>query len=222
MLIHSEKTHFLHINVEDDIIREIPIRDDIGKNPSLCNLNNGLILFIGGQNSENVFTFDLSTSFFEFVGKMSTVRYGAYAIKYNQTVYICGGVNKENDNTLEIEYFNLNKHYEIKSVKFENSYLLRKINPLCFEVGSGEMFLVCGGYCLFDQTDTVCFVQADKLNAQVSNINMPKPITCFNPNTLQYKGFYYFFGEEEENEIYKFSEYHKSFTRIKKDDITFI
>jgi hypothetical protein len=212
----------LHINIDEDTIREIPIKDDVGKNPSLSILNNKLLLFIGGLNSENVFTFDVVNSSFEFVGKMSSVRYGAYAIKYNNLVYICGGVNQDNDNSLEIEYFSLDKHYELKTVKFENSYLLRKINPLCFEIGSGEMFLVCGGNCLFDKTDTSCFIQADKLNAQVSNILLPKPFSSFNPNNMIYKGLYYFYSDEEEDEIYKFSQFNKSFTRIRKEDLIFL
>lgn len=153
---------------------------------------------------------------------MSSVRYGAYVIKYSNLIYICGGVNQDNDNSLDIEYFDFSKHFELKTIKFENSYLLRKINPICIELGSGEMFLVCGGNCLFDKTDTSCFVQADKLNAQISNIILPKPISLFNPNTTIYKGFYYFFGDEQEEEIYKFSIINKSFTRIKKDDLVFL
>ena len=218
MLIHSEKIHFLQINVDEETLREIQIRDDIGKNPSLCNVNNKTIIFIGGNNSENVFIFDILSNKFELVGKMNSVRFGAYIIYDNDVVYICGGVNQHNDNTLEVEYFYLSKHLELKTAKFENSYLLRKINPLCFEIDSGEMFLVCGGYCLFDKTDTSCFVEADKQNVQISNILLPKAFSSLNPNTLSYKGIFYFFGEEE-NEIYKFSSSNKSFTMIMKEDL---
>lgn len=78
LLIYSEKVHFLHINVEEDTetIREIPVREDNGKNPSLCIVNNKMIIFIGGINSMNVFTFDLISDSFELVGKMNSVRYG--------------------------------------------------------------------------------------------------------------------------------------------------
>jgi hypothetical protein len=221
LLINSQKTHLLHINVEEDTMREIPIREDIGKNPSMCGITNQIVIFIGGLNSDYVFILDVKSSSFDFVGRMSSVRYGAYIIKYNQYVYICGGVNQDNDNSLEVEYFNLQTHYELKTVKFNNSYLLRKINPLSLVLGSGETFLVSGGQCLFDNTDTSCFVDPDKMNAQISNISLPKPFSSFNPNTLFYKGIYYFFGEDEENELYEFSQITNTFTRIKKEDLNF-
>ena len=220
-LINSEKMHFLSFNLDEDKLREFPVINEIGKNPSLFNISNKMLIFLGGINSENVFTFDLLNKNFDFVGKMSSVRYGGYIINHNETIYICGGVNQENDNTLEVESFHLNKHYEIKTVLFENSYLLRKINPFVFDIGSDEMFLVSGGYCLFDKTDTSCFVQADKLNAHISSVVLLKPVSSFNPVTLFYKGIYYFYGEEE-NEIFKFSTFSKSFSRIKKEDIVFI
>ena len=207
------------MNADDDTFREIPSREDIGICPSLCNLNNKIIILIGGNNSEKVFTFDVSSDEFEFVGKMNSIRKGAYIIHYNTIVYICGGVNQDNDNTIEVEYFELNKHYENKTLTFKNSYLLRKINPLCFEIESG-VFYVCGGYCLFDKTDTCCFVETEKPNVQIRNILLPKPYSSFNPNNLYYKGNHYFYGEDE-NEIYEFSSFDYSFTIIKKEDIIF-
>ena len=142
-------------------------------------------------------------------------------IQFNNIIYVCGGINQENDNTLDVEYFDLNKKYEIKTAKFENSYLLRKINPFCFEIGSGEMLLICGGNCLFDKTDTSCFVEPDKLFVQITNILLPRPFSMHNPNTLSYKGIFYFYGENE-NEIFKFSSYHKTFIKIEIEDLVFL
>ena len=98
--------------------------------------------------------------------------------------------------------------------------MLRKINPMCFEIGSGELFLICGGYCLFDKTDTSCFIEVDNLKAQIHRIFLPKPFSSFNPNTLCYKGDYYYYGEED-NEIYEFSSFSKSFTKILTEDLVF-
>lgn len=221
LLINSEKIHFLHINVDEDSIREISTTEEISNNPSLCNVNNKMILFVGGNNSDNILIFDLINDSLYLKGKMNSVRYGAYIIQFNNIIYVCGGINQENDNTLDVEYFDLNKKYEIKTAKFENSYLLRKINPFCFEIGSGEMLLICGGNCLFDKTDTSCFVEPDKLFVQITNILLPRPFSMHNPNTLSYKGIFYFYGENE-NEIFKFSSYHKTFIKIEIEDLVFL
>jgi hypothetical protein len=53
----------LHINVDEDSIREISATEEISNNPSLCNLNNKMILFVGGNNSDNILIFDLKLKF---------------------------------------------------------------------------------------------------------------------------------------------------------------
>jgi hypothetical protein len=160
----------------------------------------------------------LLSNTWSLVGKMSSVRTGGYSLlnEYDNIVYIAGGVNSDNDNTLSIDYFELNTNkFEIKTKKIKDDFLLRKSNPVVIPVNDYNTFLICGGEGMFGNVSTCSIYYTDKDILLLSNTCLPKPFSTTNMNFYSYKAGVYFFINDRE--VVKYSLIDNAYTLIKKD-----
>jgi len=200
--------------------------DDIGFNPSFSRLNKRYLISICGNNSDAVYIFDTYNLLWFFVGRLkSGHRRGAYAmyLKAYNKVIICGGMTDKGDNSLNLEYFDmeefekkiLDEDTENNEIFFENvidlkfDYLLRKSFPMILNFNDYNTFIICGGESLICNTDTCVIFQSDPKLVIMSNICLPNSLSEENPNTFLTKNFIYFF--ENDDKIVKFNIDKKTF-----------
>jgi len=206
IILDIDSNYFFSIDLHTLKITEERLSTSIGYAPSLSLVGEDYILAIGGLNSDTVHLFDLETYNWIYVGKMQSNRYGAYSIydEAEKTVYICGGRDSEQDNTLEVEYFSLRnlKSFEIKVKHFTFGFSLRRSFPIPFQLAEST-YIICGGSGLFLDEDTntstvlsitneTCLMLQD-LHPEFSSKN---PIVSYNSN------YVYFFIKD--NEVIKF------------------
>lgn len=202
------------------------IPDDIGFNPSFSRLNRRYLISICGNNSDFVYLFDTYNLLWFFVGRLkSGNRRGAFAmyLKYYQKVLICGGMTDKGDNSLDIEYFDMeefekkisDEETENNEILFENlldlkfDYLLRKSFPMVLNFNDYKTFIICGGEGLISKTDTCVIFQSDPKLVLMSNICLPNLLSEENPNTFLTNNNIYFFENDES--IVKFNIDKKTF-----------
>lgn len=205
------------------------IPNDIGFNPTFNRLNKNYLISICGKNSDSVHLFDTNRLIWFYVGRLqSGYRKGAYAIylRYYKIVMICGGITEDEDNSLDIEYFDM-KEFEnkISNEKTENKetyidkikdipydFFLRKSFPIILNVKDNSTYIICGGGSLISDTDTLVIFETDQKLITMSNIVLPIPLSEENPNTFQTKDSIYFFGNN--NSAIRFNFLEKSFKII--------
>jgi hypothetical protein len=140
ILVNIGTNYFFSLDFSDGKITDLPVSSEIGTSPSFQRLNDKFLISIGGVNSDTVNLFDLHLSRWYFVGRLSTIRQGSYALlsESDNEVYICGGMTTEGDNTLEIEYFLLERYNE-------KLFSLMSTNMSMPNVGSFHSLMQNGG-----------------------------------------------------------------------------
>ena len=195
--------------------------DQIGLAPTLMRLNDQFLISLGGMNSSSINIFDTLNTTWTHVGKSDSIRNGAFALfnNFEGTVLICGGMNEDCDNSLEIESFPIgydeiavtslsNSFYpcQIQQITLENSFLLRKIHPMVLAVPD-NIFLICGGKNIFNTSTKTCAV-FDLIENKIS-FTHTKSISSLenkNPNSILYKNFIYFFNSDDEVQRYSIND----------------
>jgi hypothetical protein len=229
IIVNTDENYFFSLDYATGKITEFSIPKEIGFSPTFQKLNDYYFIAIGGINCNKVHLYDIYNNSWYKVGEMFSSRIGAYALLNNDdsTVYICGGINDDGENSLDIEYFHLEYHFDperknnqnifekIQVKKLSNDYLLRKINPVCipFEENS---YLICGGANIFTDTSTCFIYWVDKDLITTTNLTLPKVFknNSNNQNIKKFKNSYYFFISE--NEILQFNLIDKKFILIKQ------
>jgi hypothetical protein len=205
--------------------------DDIGFNPSFSRLNKRYLISICGNNADAIYIFDTFNLLWFFVGRLkSGNRNGAFAIylKSYGKVMICGGMNDKGDNSLNLEYFDMeefekkisDEETENKEIVIENvidlkfDYLLRKSFPMVLNFNDYKTFIICGGESLISKTDTCVIFQTETKLIIMSNIYLPNILSEENPNTFLTNNFIYFF--ENNDNIVKYSIHKNKFDFLNK------
>jgi hypothetical protein len=215
------KNYFFNLNYHDGKVTELPIAKDVGIGPSFQKLNDRYLIAFGGVDSDTVNLYDIIMNNWTYVGKMTTVRNGGYALfnDLDGVVYIAGGVNNENDNSLNIDYFIINLEegdsFQIKSKKLKDDFLLKKSNPVVIPVYDYNTYLICGGESLFGDVNTCSIFYLDKDMLLLSSTNLPKPFSTTNKNFYTYKSCVYFFISHFE--VIKFNSIDNTYNLIKKE-----
>lgn len=206
------------------------IPDDIGFNPTFMRLNKKYLISICGKNSDSVHIFDTYKLNWYYVGRLqSGYRAGSYALFLSSfnIVLICGGMTETGDNSLNLEFFDLNeferkisneltenKEINIEKVcDIQNDFLLRKSFPMVLNLYDYKTFIICGGECLIAKTDTCVIFNSEKKLIVMSPIILPNPVSEENPNTFQTKEHIYFFESDDNVLKHIFSD--RSFVYIK-------
>ncbi len=176
------------------------------------------MIAFGGKYSDAINVFDIHRNRWQFVGRMASQRYGSYALlnEYENLVYIVGGVNEKEDNSLDIEYFRLTKNLdsEIMVKKLKDDYLLRRVNPVIIPIFDFNTYIICGGAGMWGDVDTCVFYYTDKDTVVFSNNTLPKPISSENHNVHFYKEYVYFFTSNVE--VMKYSGLDNSYSVISR------
>jgi hypothetical protein len=181
-------------------------------------LNDDYIISIGGKYSDTINIYEIHTDKWHYIGRLSSQRYGAYALlnEYENIVYIAGGVNENEDNTLDIEYFRLTKNFdsEIMTKSIKDDYLLRKINPVVIPIFDYNTYIICGGAGIWGNVNTCVIYYTDKDAVILSNNTLPKPIATENHNVHFYKEAVYFFSSCDE--VIKYNGLDNSYSVVKR------
>jgi len=231
LIVNTGLNSFYLIDYSSGDCSEMAIPDDIGFNPTFMRLNKKYLISICGKNSDSVYIFDTYKLIWYNVGILkSGFREGAYAmyLSYYNIVLICGGMNENGDNSLDIEYFDMkefekkisNDLTENKEINIEifsslqNDYLLRKSFPYVINSNNYKTFIICGGEGLISKTDTCVIFKSESKMILMSPIILPNPISEENPNTFKTKESIYSF--ENDNIISRFDIIDKSFKLIEK------
>jgi hypothetical protein len=166
------------------------------------------ILAVGGLKSDSVNLYIIETGVWIFVGKMQTVRYGAFSMYDDncKTVYIAGGKDIDDDNTLDVEYFSISDLdiIEIKVKVFKEGFTLRRSFPIPLQFDS-KTFIICGGNgLLFSEEDidttTICNMYTESCKIITGQHDS---FSSKNPNVYcSQKDFYFFIKDDE---VIKFS-----------------
>jgi len=196
---------------------EEKLSSDIGYAPTLNLVGEEYIVAIGGINSDSVNLFDLETNNWIHVGKMQSIRYGAYSL-YDETskiVYISGGRDNDQDNTLDVEYFSIKdpKLFEIKIKTFNYGFSLRRSFPVAFQLTDSKTFLICGGSGLFldEDTNTSTILSVYDESCHLLQ-DLHKEFSSKNPNIALNSNFVYFFINDFE--VIKFNMLESTFSSI--------
>jgi len=202
VLINSGSNYFFSINTIECIITELSNSTEIGLAPTLQIVNDRYIIAIGGKFSDCINIYDIENDKWNYIGKLSCPRYGSYALfnEYDNIIYIAGGINEKEDNSLDIEYFLFNPEFmtQIKQKKLKDDYLLRKINPVVIPIFDFNTYIICGGAGIWGDVNTCTIFYTDKDTILLSNTTLPKAISTENHNIYIYKGAVYFFINESE------------------------
>ena len=218
ILLQSTSNVFYSYDTNSNCLVTLPIIEEIGNFPSLILLSNSFILSIGGTNSSNICIYDIHNNKWTFIASCKTIRNGSYALydRITQYIYICGGVNEDGDNSLDIEAFKLiydnanvntlsSTFYpcELELYQISNEFLLRRISPMFFEVDEG-VYIICGGRTLLSTNSSTCVLcnlkegkcglLEDDVGIDVKGDN--------NYNSYEYKEQIYFFQEKN---VYRYS-----------------
>jgi hypothetical protein len=221
---YNGNNYFFCLNYHDGSIVELPTGSEVGISPSFQKLNEKFLIAIGGIDSDTINIYDTVLNYWYYVGKMSSVRSGGYALlnEYENIVYIAGGVNSDYDNSLSIDYFVLSKEmkFEVKTKKLKDDFLLKKTNPVVIPVYDYNTYLICGGEGMFGEVNTCSIYYTDRDILLLSNANLPKAFSTTNQNVYIYKACVYFFINQ--HEVMKYNSIDNTYTLVKKDiiDIT--
>ena len=163
---------------------------------------------------------------------MQTTRYGSYVLydDSDKVVYISGGRDNEQDNTLDVEYFSLhnlntqvqtshqnNQHiFNLKVKAFNCGFSLRRSFPVAFQLSDSKTFIVCGGSGLFldEDTNTSTIVSVNDDSCHLLQ-DLHKEFSSKNPNIAVNSNFVYFFIND--SEVIKFNMTESTFTSIVKE-----
>lgn len=220
ILLDIDKNYFISVEVHTLKITEEKISTNIGYAPSLSLISDEFIVAIGGLNSDTVNLFDLETFNWIYVGKMQSTRYGAYSL-YDETdkiVYISGGRDNDQDNTLDVEYFSIKdlKLFEIKVKTFNYGFSLRRSFPVAFALVDPKTFIICGGSGLFldedTNTSTILSVYTDTCHLLQ---DLHNEFSSKNPNIAINSDYVYFFIND--NEVIKFNMLESTFISVIKE-----